>query len=53
MKGTSANIGANKLAYYVRALEPALKDGKQPQNWLHNLEEIYFELKREIEQSFK
>ena len=53
MKGASANIGANKLAYYVRALEPALKDGKQPQNWLHNFLEIYSELKKEIEQNFK
>jgi HPt (histidine-containing phosphotransfer) domain-containing protein len=53
MKGISSNIGASKLANYVGVLKSVLKNDTQPKNWLKNLEAIYSELEREIEQIIK
>ncbi|MDX2082652.1 MAG: response regulator [Rickettsiales bacterium] len=53
MKGISSNIGATRLANYVGVLKSVLKNDTQPKNWLKNLEALYLELEKEIEQTIK
>lgn len=49
IKGTAANIGADRLFYYIKTIESALKrSGDLPKNWLKELEKIYHDLDKEI-----
>ncbi len=48
IKGTAANIGADRLFNYAKIIEPKIKDGNAPKNWVEELEKIYSDLKNEI-----
>ncbi|MCE3255685.1 MAG: multi-sensor hybrid histidine kinase [Rickettsiaceae bacterium] len=48
IKGTAANIGAEKLFNHIKYIEPKIMEGKAPHNWIEELEGILFELQREI-----
>jgi len=44
----AANIGADRLLNYTKIIEPKIKDGIAPENWMDDLEKIYSDLKNEI-----
>ena len=48
IKGTAANIGADRLFNYTKIIEPKIKDGSVSKNWIEDLEKIYSDLKNEI-----
>ncbi len=48
IKGTAANIGADKLFNYAKIIEPKIKDNSAPQNWVEVMQKIYTDLKNEI-----
>ena len=48
IKGTAANIGADRLFNYTRMIEPKIKDNSAPQNWVELMQKIYSDLKNEI-----
>ena len=45
LKGTAANIGANRLFNYIKIVEQQIKNNNAPQNWMEEMEKIYLELK--------
>lgn len=48
IKGTAANIGADRLFNYAKIIEPKIKDNNAPENWVEVLQKIYSDLKNEI-----
>lgn len=48
IKGMAANIGADRLFNYTKIVEPKIKDGSAPKNWIDDLEKIYSDLKNEV-----
>ena len=44
----AANIGADRLFNYTKIVEPKIKDGSAPKNWIDDLEKIYSDLKNEV-----
>ena len=48
IKGTAANIGADRIFNYTKMIEPKIKNNSAPQNWTEELEKIYSDLKHEI-----
>lgn len=48
IKGTAANIGADRLFNYAKIIEPKIKDGSAPKNWVEVMQKIYSDLKNEI-----
>jgi len=49
IKGTAANIGADRLFNYAKIIEPKIKDNSAPQNWVKEMQKIYSDLKNEIQ----
>ncbi len=48
IKGTAANVGADRLFNYAKMIEPKIKDNSAPQNWVEVMQKIYSDLKNEI-----
>jgi len=48
IKGTAANVGADKLFNYAKMIEPKIKDNSAPQDWVEEIQKIYSDLKAEI-----
>jgi CheY-like chemotaxis protein/HPt (histidine-containing phosphotransfer) domain-containing protein len=48
IKGTAANIGADRLLNYAKIIEPKIKDNSAPENWVEEIQKIYSDLKNEI-----
>ncbi len=48
LKGTTANIGADKLFNYIKVIEQQIKNNNAPQDWIEEIEKIYLDLKNEI-----
>ena len=53
VKGISANIGADRLFYYIKTVEPKLRSGIVSNDWHQELERSYGELVEEIALSIK
>ena len=48
IKGTAANIGADRLFNYAKIIEPKIKNKSVSQNWVEEMQKIYSDLKNEI-----
>ena len=48
IKGTAANVGADRLFNYAKIIEPKIKDNSAPKNWVEEMQKIYSDLKNEI-----
>ena len=49
IKGTAANVGADRLFNYAKIIEPRIKDNSAPENWVEEMQKIYSDLKNEIQ----
>ncbi len=48
IKGTAANVGADRLFNYAKIIEPKIKNNSAPKNWVEEMQKIYSDLKNEI-----
>ncbi len=49
IKGTAANIGAERLFNYVKIIEPKITANNVPPNWVEEMRQIYSDLRNEIQ----